>query len=681
MAVENDNSSSMSDKDRDMTRRFGGEARDEHIEKKDNDDDSDDEKESSKDSKKSDDKRPLKRALFIRSDDAESGKEKHTQSTVEKARKGFLGLLREEDQPSSEPGTQETEQQPVEVESTAEDEVVQEEFQDLVVERLAEVESELEQPQIDNAQEILADASYLEDVGERVEEGLSPEQAIEDAYEDQLTPPEADAQPADLEDMSNFEEDEVIDLNQNMNNSQQNPNVVPPHPQNPNAVPLTPIVPLTLRGGGARGGGTGTGGGVPPIVPFGPANPNANNVPPQNPNSLANNPNLVAMNEFYYRKKKSRDLLVGGIVGYMIGRRGGRKRTEARFEPQMRKKDEVIGSLREKLVTTEDKVRELSRTKASETFDSTLKIEHAKREKVPTSEHKPDKPIAPIVEKVEEPYDREPDSIEVIHKHITELKVDTVDADRKMVEAAEQAFEDTLGIRNENEVLETPQQIAPEKIEHVLEASPTIERIIQSQSDRGEKIDNRLQDTISYVPENAPMPAATLEKRWYTPDMKKDPRTMTMPELLEVAEYIHLEKTSLKELYEHHRIDAVNVRRVVLEYMNGGNRYEKMLRGSLEAVEMQRELRHEMKQTDGGFSQSGGGVSDGSQTTMNTSTDVLVSQNNGNTEPNALLDASAKAVKDEVDERLMVSNGTAVVLGILMGIAIMIMLLFYSDVL
>ena len=96
MAVENDNSGPMSDKDKDMTRRFGGEAHDEHIEKKDTDDDSDDEKESSKDDKKATDKRAPIRSLFMRSETAGEDA-KVEQTKIPKVNRNlFAGILKDD---------------------------------------------------------------------------------------------------------------------------------------------------------------------------------------------------------------------------------------------------------------------------------------------------------------------------------------------------------------------------------------------------------------------------------------------------------------------------------------------------------------------------------------------------------------------------------------------------------
>lgn len=263
----------------------------------------------------------------------------------------------------------------------------------------------------------------------------------------------------------------------------------------------------------------------------------------------------------------------------------------------------------------------------------------------------------PVQELVEIP------TVETVVERIEHLKTDTIEIEKRAMEDAEKAFETTL----EDKAVEVV-TAEPELVEQVLERSPVVEQIVAAKvASEVEK-----QSSIDKKKEVETQKPASFE-------IRKDPRTMTVPELLDIADHIHLEKTSLKELYEHGRIDAVNMRRVVLEYLNGGNRFEKVLRGSLEAVEMQRELRHEMKQDRSSFSQSGGTGNDASNQPTKTSNDAQTVKRD-DVEPNALLDASQKAVAQEQDERLMVSNSTAIVLGIVTGIAIMIMLLLYSNI-
>lgn len=58
------------------------------------------------------------------------------------------------------------------------------------------------------------------------------------------------------------------------------------------------------------------------------------------------------------------DLLLGGIVGYIIGRRGGRKRTERRLMPLQRELETQVKDLQEKIVGNETKISQLTKERA-----------------------------------------------------------------------------------------------------------------------------------------------------------------------------------------------------------------------------------------------------------------------------------------------------------------------------
>jgi uncharacterized membrane-anchored protein YhcB (DUF1043 family) len=63
---------------------------------------------------------------------------------------------------------------------------------------------------------------------------------------------------------------------------------------------------------------------------------------------------------YYERHAQNRGLLVGLIVGYLIGRRGGRIRTEKRLMPVQHKLEKEVSSLQEQLDARERKIRKLA---------------------------------------------------------------------------------------------------------------------------------------------------------------------------------------------------------------------------------------------------------------------------------------------------------------------------------
>jgi hypothetical protein len=134
----------------------------------------------------------------------------------------------------------------------------------------------------------------------------------------------------------------------------------------------------------------------------------------------------------------------------------------------------------------------------------------------------------------------------------------------------------------------------------------------------------------------------------------------------------------VRELYEHNRIDAVNLRRVVLEYMNGGTRYEKVLHRSLEAVEMQRELRNEIRHDPAATFSATGAQGDAKAAEDNLLESVKQSVSQRDMYENTGLERTNRSEAKASEEQLMLSNGTAIVVGVLMGIAIMIVLFLYA---
>ncbi len=665
---EEDKSQSMSDKDRTMANRFGGEANEDAPEKDDDDDEKDEKK---------DEKRPPKRALFLPAEKDESASSVEKTEEDKPKRNLFSGFLRTDAVPE-----EKTEQVPEEnphevVEVTAEDasneqdveapapvpeqtgeaeqEATREEFQEVVLDRIGEVEAELETKHTEEeATEVLANADFLEQVGERLEEGMAPEEAIDDALEDQIEPVEADATPADLKNVANFEPAE-----------EEEEAVIPPvaTPVRPTRVPPRPPLPP-----------------VPPVTPYMPPSPGG---PPHNPNlpsggaispnMVRNDPDVEQMNDYYYRKRRSGDLLLGGVVGYLLGKRRGRRATEAKFEPELRKRDDAIGDLKDKLMTSEEKVRALASAKSAEL--ATVEANAPKTEVV--------QKVVPVVEAKTE-YVEVP-SVEVVTQKIESLPVDTIEVERQTLVEQEKVFLESI---------EVPVQepFEPEKLSELLTRSEVVEQLqtvaekVIVEKEAGEATATTIEKIVevpqvSYERGETKMSQSN-EKQVSPPaiEAKKDPRTMTMHELLEVADHIFLEKTSVRELYEHHRIDAVNLRRVVLEYMNGGTRYEKVLRRSLEAVEMQRELRNEIRHDpsatfnandeSAGRNESASDSSDQGKKDALTGADVRRQQNS--------YTADSQQEKQPSDEQLMISNGTAIVVGVLMGIAIMIVLFLYA---
>lgn len=59
------------------------------------------------------------------------------------------------------------------------------------------------------------------------------------------------------------------------------------------------------------------------------------------------------------RSRRGQDLLAGGVVGYMIGRRGGRKRTEAKLNPKIKELEAEVETAKKNLSEKEQKLQRI----------------------------------------------------------------------------------------------------------------------------------------------------------------------------------------------------------------------------------------------------------------------------------------------------------------------------------
>ncbi len=248
--------------------------------------------------------------------------------------------------------------------------------------------------------------------------------------------------------------------------------------------PVIQLVPPVYSSPGARGAGGSSGGGPPSYVspggmPFGGAG--------SAPNVLASTPNIAVPKpeaEYIRRGSRSGDLLVGGLIGYMVGRRGGRIRTEERLMPIQHNLEKQVRGLQENIASKENKIREF--------------------------------------------------------------------AANKFVSAQENQTERSRGFLESKSTDTLPPVRQPE---------------VTNETAAGFKI---------------PTPEAP------RPEVLKPVDQMTVPELLKVAEHIEINGITAKEMFESRRLDAVNLRRVVGEYMRGSN-YERTLKDQLKAEEGRRE--------------------------------------------------------------------------------------------
>ncbi len=360
----------------------------------------------------------------------------------------------------------------------------------------------------------------------------------------------------------------------------------------------------------------------PNIAPAYPAfNPNVLTTP-----SAPDTGNTVRMNDVYRRNRNTGKIILAGVIGYAIGRRGGRKRTEARMQPEINKGVKQINELEQKLEFSEQAVRQ----KAAESTrfkDELSEVTVQKNEAETARERTSEQMERNAVMGSNENTANVANNVETVHSKaeaLTPLQAQIL-SEQQIVRSPSEMLADAITPPSSEVSLGKELLRAP-----IFAAAVAAEALVGGKSDNIEPATVEAQsvltgdrdpalDTpnipISNVAEAPPQRLSNLELQKQSDDLRRkkaleqsaveapkhiDAQTMTMPELLSVAEKIDVGSGNLKDMYEHKRIDAVNLRRVITEYSEGRN-YKETLQRSLEAEEMHRELRNEVKTDNTGI--------------------------------------------------------------------------------
>jgi hypothetical protein len=255
------------------------------------------------------------------------------------------------------------------------------------------------------------------------------------------------------------------------------------------------------------------GSGMPPRVPgpnggfmppFGPGpgpGGNSNAYPtPAAANTLSNS-NMIPVEDAMYhvRRAETRGLLVGGVFGYLIGRRRGRIKAEKRLLPIQKKLEKEAKGLRAEVMNQENTIREATVRE--------MRLRDAER------------------------------SQKLLPRSAGERRPTAAELRRTPAPGAE-----LLHAKN----------LPPQRIGHVL---------MTAQAERATR--------RTPVPEAQPKTVEAAASKALSPEEQAE--TMTRNELLTLSEKIAVDGATLRQIYQTHLVGERGLRRIVTEYLRGGD--------------------------------------------------------------------------------------------------------------
>ena len=376
--------------------------------------------------------------------------------------------------------------------------------------RHVEVSPESDAPPVIAAGDLLVD-----EWDERIEDGQDPDEALDAVLDehniheilDELPENTADIAPdlssdeqSESESPHDFNEDEVVI------NTHARPDEAPPSHDEEPPQPPPPGLPPTGR-------------------PFGQNGDNfdreseytANVVPSGSSTTRESEP--VDQPEYRYQANPAATALLGGIIGYFIGRRRGRIKTEKKLLPIQKKLEKQVTDLSWELRAKEAKIRRVA-------------AEYVQRE-------------GPAV--VETMTTKAQQAKELRAKRDPETR-DT--AQQKPSRSPFEEAADQYRFRGTEAKLLHGAPEAPEHIGHVLVTAESTKRSKEAFGTQQSK-------------------EKTKEKIELPPNKRIE--TLSRPELLELSTQITVEGSSLRQIYETHLIGERGLRRLVNEYLRGGD--------------------------------------------------------------------------------------------------------------
>lgn len=516
-------------------------------------------------------------------------------------------------------------------------------FEDVLAEKIDEVSDELSSAEDDLSKSaIKADQELLVKIKEHVSDGEAPVAAIETALTEVF---EADSVNEDFGDVPlntlSFQDQLSESEPESEDENTQHSTPTAPSTQSQTKKPQTTTAGAysqthASHQASQRNNGPPQPPAIPPILNNynhlnygGPNNPGGSGpnsiIRPSGPNIIAAataniDPNLAKMNEYYYRRKNTGKIILAGLVGYAVGRRGGRKRAESKLQPEIDAGKKHIKGLEQKLEQSEQTVRkkvvenqELSSVLQAERSDNVDRkkpvvtetspdLNAKTRSKEPTKAEAINTPVPSASETVTRPVV----TAETIAEEVREIQRQREEFFENLVAEASSVVSPAAVVEKasgnqpavseksyENVGLQTGGDKKAIKSEFSAEVLNDVPATLSAESSTDtfastSEIGGRREHASEQRKKSAEVPIQRTAEKF------ADVRSLSMPELLSVAEKIDVGSGSLKDMYEQSRIDAVNLRKVVAEYAAGHN-YSELLTRSLEAEEMKHELRNEIK--------------------------------------------------------------------------------------